>query len=95
MTAAEQKARSVRAPDPAMVERMRAVFMKRHHHKWEMETVSNAAHLVAEVVAHTGRDERAVRDEVDGAVSLFQHDTVRQLALDALRDALRKDVAAS
>jgi hypothetical protein len=81
--------------DRELVEEMRAALMRCHHHDWEMETVSNAAHLIAEVVAQTGRGAGVVLDQIDAAVSLFDYDSVRQRALDALRAALRSDAVAA
>lgn len=72
----------------AVVERARKALMKRHHDEWTMETVSNAAHLIGEVVEQTDRTYATALREVDQAVSGFDHDSIRQHALDALRRAL-------
>lgn len=75
-------------PDPALVERMRRDLMYRHSEEWSMETVSCAAHLIAEVVAVTGRSTKRAFREVEGVVALFDHDSVRQRVIEALHDAL-------
>ena len=83
------------ALDQTIVEWARHALMVRHSQNWEMETVSNAAHLIAEVSAQTGRAQGAVLADIERVISLFHYDSVRQRALDALREALRRDADAN
>lgn len=77
-----------RLADSVVVEEARAFFMRVHSREWTMDTISEIAHLVGELVALTGTgDVPKVLRAMNRALPLTSEQLTRRAVL-ALREAL-------